>query len=62
MVDCYGHHAEKQSEKVVHAFNEVEWITIFFFAGLFIVVHAVDASGLLKMLAGELVQGDGREP
>jgi Na+/H+ antiporter NhaD/arsenite permease-like protein len=59
MVDCYGHHPEKQSEKVVHAFNEVEWITIFFFAGLFIVVHAVDASGLLKMLADMLVKATG---
>jgi Na+/H+ antiporter NhaD/arsenite permease-like protein len=59
LVDCYGHHPEKQSEKVVHAFNEVEWITIFFFAGLFIVVHAVDASGLLKLLADKLVKATG---
>jgi Na+/H+ antiporter NhaD/arsenite permease-like protein len=59
MLDCYGHHPEKQSEKVVHAFNEVEWITIFFFAGLFIVVHGVESSGLLKMLAGELTKATG---
>jgi Na+/H+ antiporter NhaD/arsenite permease-like protein len=59
MLDGYGHHPEKQSEKVVHAFNEVEWITIFFFAGLFIVVHAVESSGLLRILAMALVKATG---
>jgi Na+/H+ antiporter NhaD/arsenite permease-like protein len=59
LLDCYGHHAEKQTEKVIHAFNEVEWITIFFFCGLFIVVHAVEQGGLLKMLADALVQATG---
>ncbi len=59
LLDCYGHHAEKQTEKVVGAFNEVEWITIFFFCGLFIVVHAVEAGGLLKMLADALVRATG---
>jgi len=59
MLDCYGHHAEKQTEKVIHAFNEVEWITIFFFCGLFIVVHAVEVGGLLKILADALVKATG---
>jgi possible tyrosine transporter P-protein (TC 2.A.45.2.1) len=35
----FGHDAEHQSKHVLEAFNEVEWITIFFFVGLFIVVH-----------------------
>jgi Na+/H+ antiporter NhaD/arsenite permease-like protein len=59
LLDCYGHHAEKQTEKVIHAFNEVEWITIFFFCGLFVVVHAVDVGGLLKLLADSLVKATG---
>jgi Na+/H+ antiporter NhaD/arsenite permease-like protein len=59
VLDCYGHHAEKQTEKVIHAFNEVEWITIFFFCGLFIVVHSVEVGGLLKILADSLVKATG---
>ncbi|MER2602384.1 MAG: SLC13 family permease, partial [Candidatus Competibacter phosphatis] len=35
----FGRDAEHQSKHVLDAFNEVEWITIFFFVGLFIVVH-----------------------
>jgi Na+/H+ antiporter NhaD/arsenite permease-like protein len=37
----------------------VEWITIFFFIGLFIVVRAVEVSGLLKLLADRLVAATG---
>ena len=33
----FGHDPEHQSKHVLEAFNEVEWITIFFFVGLFIV-------------------------
>ena len=42
-----GKSADEQSKHVLAAFNEVEWITIFFFVGLFIVVHGVDSTGLL---------------
>ncbi len=56
LLDNYAHHAEEQSRRVAHTFNEVEWITIFFFVGLFIVVHAVDYAGVLKLAAGHLVQ------
>src|SRR5690348_4389002 len=37
------HHREahKQSARVTETFNEVDWITIFFFVGLFIVVHGL---------------------
>ncbi len=59
VLDCYGHHAERQTEKVIGAFNEVEWITIFFFCGLFIVVYAVDKGGLLKLLGDWLVGATG---
>ena len=36
-------------------FAEVEWTTIFFFIGMFVVVHAVEASGVLGLLAGKVV-------
>ena len=59
LLDNLGHHPEKQSEKCVNTFNEVEWITIFFFVGLFMVVHGVEVGGLLKMLADMLVSATG---
>lgn len=52
---CFGHPAEVQSERVQTIFNEVEWITIFFFIGLFIVVGGVERTGLLRLAAQNLV-------
>jgi Na+/H+ antiporter NhaD/arsenite permease-like protein len=51
------HHREahKQSSRVTETFNEVDWITIFFFVGLFIVVHGLEVAGVLKFLADELL-------
>ena len=43
--------AEEQSEEVHQAFGKVEWITIFFFIGLFILVKGIEEAGLLRMLA-----------
>jgi len=40
----------------VHAtFADIEWTTIFFFIGLFVVVHALEVSGFLTLLGGKLV-------
>lgn len=43
--------AHEQSENVHKSFCEVEWTTIFFFIGLFIVVYGVETTGLLERLA-----------
>jgi len=51
----WQHGPEEQSKHVLEAFNEVEWITIFFFVGLFIVVHGVDSTGLLRLLADKML-------
>lgn len=51
----FGHDPEHQSKHVLDAFNEVEWITIFFFVGLFIVVSGVESTGLLKLLADKML-------
>jgi Na+/H+ antiporter NhaD/arsenite permease-like protein len=58
-LDNWQHHMEKQSENVHKTFTDVEWITIFFFIGLFIVVHGVDHGGLLTVLANKLVAATG---
>ncbi len=52
---------EKQSQMVTKSLCDVEWITIFFFIGLFILVYGVETTGLLEMLAHrviELTDGD----
>jgi len=51
------HHREreKQSMRVAETFNEVDWITIFFFLGLFVIVHGVDRAGVLDLAAQHLM-------
>ena len=63
LLDNLGRSAEDQHHRLIENFNEVEWITIFFFVGLFIVVAGVEHAGLLKMMADWLVsltEGDMR--
>jgi Na+/H+ antiporter NhaD/arsenite permease-like protein len=55
LLDNWEHRGAKQTVNVTQTLTEVEWITIFFFVGLFIVVHAVEVSGLLQLFAGKLV-------
>jgi Na+/H+ antiporter NhaD/arsenite permease-like protein len=51
LLDNWTHHAEKAAHNIHQTFGDVEWITIFFFIGLFVVVHGVDVGGLLHLLA-----------
>jgi Na+/H+ antiporter NhaD/arsenite permease-like protein len=59
LLDNLGRQAEEQHHRLIESFNEVEWITIFFFVGLFIVVAGVEHAGLLKMMADWLVSVTG---
>ena len=59
LLDNWAHHGEKASENIHKTFGDVEWITIFFFIGLFMVVHGVEVGGLLKLLADQLVAATG---
>ena len=59
MLDNLGKSAEHQSENVVKVYNEIEWITIFFFVGLFIVIAGVEHAGLLRLLADKLLAATG---
>ncbi|MFV0334085.1 MAG: SLC13 family permease [Tropicimonas sp.] len=52
MLLAFGHEpAEEQSERLHHTFGEVEWVTIFFFGGLFVIVAGVEHVGLLDMFS-----------
>ena len=42
---------EQQSENVQKIFSKVEWITIFFFIGLFVAVKGIEQAGVLEILA-----------
>jgi len=59
LLDNWEHHNEKAAHNVHQTFGDVEWITIFFFIGLFVVVHGVDVGGLLNLLASKLVAATG---
>jgi Na+/H+ antiporter NhaD/arsenite permease-like protein len=59
LLDNWAHHNEKAAQNIHQTFGDVEWITIFFFVGLFMVVHGVEFGGLLKLLAEKLVAATG---
>jgi Na+/H+ antiporter NhaD/arsenite permease-like protein len=45
----------RQADHVHATFADIEWATIFFFIGLFVVVHAVETSNFLTLVGGKLV-------
>ncbi len=47
---------EEQFQAVSATYGEVDWITIFFFVGLFIVVKGVETTGALNWLAQEVTR------
>jgi Na+/H+ antiporter NhaD/arsenite permease-like protein len=51
--------AEEQSEEVHKTFGGVEWITIFFFIGLFISVKGIEEAGVLRILADLVIEYTG---
>jgi Na+/H+ antiporter NhaD/arsenite permease-like protein len=59
LFDNWAHHTEKAAHNIHQTFGDVEWITIFFFIGLFIVVHGVEVGGLLTLLAHDLLGATG---
>jgi Na+/H+ antiporter NhaD/arsenite permease-like protein len=59
LLENFGRHAEEQSKHVHHALTEVEWITIFFFVGLFIAVYGIEKAGLIGAMANGLISFTG---
>jgi Na+/H+ antiporter NhaD/arsenite permease-like protein len=56
VLHCLPHDQEKQTKLVARALGEVEWITIFFFIGLFILVYGLETTGLLESLAHQVIE------
>ena len=59
LLTSLGVDPEEQSENVHRSFGEVEWVTIFFFVGLFIVVHGIEHVGLLQILGNQVLSMTG---
>ncbi|MDE1939219.1 MAG: ArsB/NhaD family transporter [Alphaproteobacteria bacterium] len=56
LLDNLRHPVHLHGENVSKALTEVEWVTLFFFIGLFIVVGGVERAGLLEEGARRLAQ------
>jgi Na+/H+ antiporter NhaD/arsenite permease-like protein len=56
LLDNWRRGTEAQSEVVHKTFADVEWVTIFFFVGLFVIVAGVEEAGLLRLFADRLAQ------
>lgn len=50
-----GRPVDEQGVEVQQIFSSVDWTTIFFFTGLFVVVYGVEVTGLLKLAAEHLM-------
>ena len=61
LLDSHGRTSEEQTHHVHGRLSELEWITLFFFIGLFILVAGVERAGLLDILARKLVAATGGE-
>jgi Na+/H+ antiporter NhaD/arsenite permease-like protein len=59
LLDNLGRPAEEQTHRLNGVFSEVEWITIFFFVGLFAVVAGVEHAGLLDWFAQQVLSATG---
>lgn len=55
LLQAWGKTSDEQSEEVHATYCEVEWVTIFFFLGLFVVVAGIEKAGALEIVAREIV-------
>jgi Na+/H+ antiporter NhaD/arsenite permease-like protein len=62
MLDNWHRAPSEQSRRVHASFAEVEWITIFFFVGLFVIVAGVARAGVLEWFAGAILRTTGSNP
>ena len=56
LIDNLGRDAETQTHNVASALSEAEWITLMFFLGLFVLVHGLVKTGVISLLAEDLLR------
>ncbi|HZT19842.1 MAG TPA: ArsB/NhaD family transporter [Dongiaceae bacterium] len=59
MLDNIRRSPAEQSRRVHATFGEIEWVTIFFFVGLFVIVAGVNRAGVLEWVAAGIVKATG---
>jgi Na+/H+ antiporter NhaD/arsenite permease-like protein len=59
LLDHWPRPRHQHGETVTSAFLEVDWVTIFFFIGLFVMVGAIAKAGLLDYLGRQLLAATG---
>lgn len=59
LLDNFSRKVDEQTQSVHASFSEVEWVTLFFFLGLFIVVHALESTGILNLMAHSILNWTG---
>jgi Na+/H+ antiporter NhaD/arsenite permease-like protein len=55
LLDNLAHHRSEQPGKISATYGDVDWITIFFFVGLFVVVHGFETTGAIAAMGRELL-------
>ena len=59
LLENFGQGADEQTRSVHHTISQAEWVTLFFFLGLFILVTGIEKVGLIHLLANELLSATG---
>ncbi len=62
LLDTWPQPRDTHAEAVTGAFGEVEWITIFFFVGLFVIVGSIQKAGIIDLMARELLAATAGDP
>lgn len=55
LLDNFHRDPEEQSERVHHTIGEAEWVTLFFFGGLFVLVYALEEVGVIHAMSEQLL-------
>jgi Na+/H+ antiporter NhaD/arsenite permease-like protein len=55
LLDNLVHHRDAQTAKITGTYGDIDWITIFFFIGLFVIVHGFEVTGAPAVIAHALV-------
>jgi len=59
LTECWGGTPEEQTHHVHSSLSELEWVTLLFFAGLFVIVTGAEHAGLLDRLGRWLIAATG---
>ena len=62
ILDNIHHNSEKQHKKVHTAIAEAEWVTLFFFTGLFVLVYGIESVGVIDWLSEKLISATAGNP